>query len=546
MFRSLTLATAAAGALLLAACQETGIDSPLEPRSLATGNASEAKDLATDCAPNQGLERTWPKRIDVVQKHASAGRSDAAADVAAGLIADVTGLSDCSEPDSAELIVLILQIAGLVSSDPDPESQTLIAQALAAGDAGFVAPIDLSTGGDATSENQCGGVSVPIQPGGGTILVVGFEVDGDPDPFAPFGFQSFRHRYRFETIPAGFEFDVPALAAVELIEAGLGEVDLDDILYARLRNEIVEILGEDVGTRDDAGAEELLACTDIAVALSGWQGWVARALTPATNVLGIDPLFASPAGLGARVSAFSIYAGVVETDSEPVDFELTGGTHGLGGTVVLFDPNVPGGTITSVQVTGPPEWNGGAPWTANSYQPPNIASDKAISWEFIPPITGDYIGATTIGEDELTSPFTINAESTLPPPTITDVEVSASEVSISWTGDELHGSYLVRVDGLPFETEGTVAQTVVGPEVSFVTFSDLSLNEGEEYVAAVFAFSEDIRQMGPLPSQFNMDSQAISFFVPVSIFSAQPIFRGQRNMAPVATPPHRGANSDDR
>jgi hypothetical protein len=316
MFRPLTLVAAAAGTLLLAACQETGTESPLEPRSLATGNASEAKQLASLCAPNRGLERTWPNRIDVVQRHAGAGRSDAAADVAARLIADITGLYDCSDSDLAELVVLILQIAGLVPSDPDPESQALIAQALAAGDAGFVAPIDLSTGGEATSENQCGGVSIPIQPGGGTILVVGFEVDGDPDPFAPFGYQSFRHRYRFETIPAGFEFDVPALAAVELIEAGLGEVDLEDILYARLRNEIVEILGEDVGTRDDAGAEALLACTDIAVALSGWQGWAARALTPATKVLGIDPLFASPAGLGARVSAFSIYAGVVPTDGD--------------------------------------------------------------------------------------------------------------------------------------------------------------------------------------------------------------------------------------
>lgn len=322
MFRPLTLAAAAAGTLLLAACQETGTESPLEPRSLATGNASDAKDLASDCAPNRGLERSWPKRIDVVNKHASAGRSDAAADVAAGLIADVTGLYDCSDSDSAELVLLILQIAGLVLSDPDPESQALIAQALAAGDAGFVAPIDLSTGGEATSENQCGGVSVPIQPGGGTILVVGFEVDGDPDPFAP-GFQSFRHRYRFETIPAGFEFDAPALAAVELIEAGLGEVDLEDVLYARLRNGIVQILGEDVGTRDDAGAEELLACTDITVALSGWQGWVARALTPATKVLGIDPLFASPAGLGARVSAFSIYAGVVPIDGDGGDGDVT-------------------------------------------------------------------------------------------------------------------------------------------------------------------------------------------------------------------------------
>jgi hypothetical protein len=244
------------------------------------------------------------------------------------------------------------------------------------------------------------------------------------------------------------------------------------------------------------------------------------AMTSSSRVLADRRLtLASPGALGGRISAFSPFAAVDPLSGDGDGFELAGGTwngrgDGVIGTAFLFDPLTSIGPITSMTITGPAGWNDGSPFTNFVYRPAGIAPDKSVGWMFFPAVSGNYVGTTLIAGETLTSTLFVDSSEILAPPEVTGVTAATSAVSVSWTGDASHESYLLRIDGIPFEELGVQAQIVLDGTARSHTFTGLSLVPGVQYFAFLSAFNDDLTEEGPIPEQFNIGAHGQLFVVP--------------------------------
>lgn len=210
-------------------------------------------------------------------------------------------------------------------------------------------------------------------------------------------------------------------------------------------------------------------------------------------------------------------------------FEIAGGTWvdrdpGLIGTGFVFNPNVPGGTIDEVEITGPPGWNADNTFRCGRFQPPGMATNRAVCFDLILPVTGDYTARATVAGQMFERTFFIDATDQLSTPQITNLTISPDEVTFEWTAPSAAKSFMVRVNQSPFT--GTIeGEKVVSGTSRSATLSDLVLLGGNEYQAVVWGFSQDVRTPGPIVGQFNLAFNLASddnfFTMPVRIDSIE-------------------------
>jgi murein DD-endopeptidase MepM/ murein hydrolase activator NlpD len=218
---------------------------------------------------------------------------------------------------------------------------------------------------------------------------------------------------------------------------------------------------------------------------------------------------------------------------------VTGGTFvdrtlGLIGTSFLSDPIGVGGTIPFYDVSGPSGWNSNNPFRCNRYQPPATASNRAICWQFVLPVSGQY---TAVASDGMQSSFTLNAASQLAAPQITNLNLTPGQVTVSWTAEQTAPSFLVRINPIPFT--GITGEMVVPGNTRTLTLPNLTLLGGQPYQAVIFAFSQDVRTPGPLVGPFNIGAHAVAFNAPgVAALQVQQELRSQQQLVlPPPSPP---------
>lgn len=197
---------------------------------------------------------------------------------------------------------------------------------------------------------------------------------------------------------------------------------------------------------------------------------------------------------------------------------ITGGTYfdrnfGLIGTGFLFNPNYLGSHIPFVDVQGPPSWNLGNILTCFLFQPLGIASNRSICWDVnVPPITGDYTAQVEVSGQMLETDFFIDSSSQLSAPQITGLVTNSSEVALEWTAPSEAGSFLVRVNPIPFT--GVTGELVLSGDTRNVILTGLPLVSGTLYQAVVFAFSNDVKTPGGISSPFNIGAHGVTFIAP--------------------------------
>jgi len=197
---------------------------------------------------------------------------------------------------------------------------------------------------------------------------------------------------------------------------------------------------------------------------------------------------------------------------------ISGGTWvdrepGLIGTGFVFNPILPAGRIPEIQIQGPEGWNGGSPFTCGGFQHPGTAAHRAMCWDAILPVNGEYTARAFVGGEWLKTTLSIDASQRLSPPEITDLKVSPGQVTFEWSASSAAKSFLVRVNPDPFT--GTITgERVVSGGSRRAALSGLSLLPGARYQAVVWGFSHDVRTPGAFADQFNLGSDDVFFTAP--------------------------------
>jgi len=191
---------------------------------------------------------------------------------------------------------------------------------------------------------------------------------------------------------------------------------------------------------------------------------------------------------------------------------IIGGTYfdqnfGLIGTALLFDPTSNSGPIPFVDIQGPAGWNNGNLFRCGLYQPPGVAPNRSICWQFIQALTGSYNAI------QLAQNFSLDASVSLAAPQITGVIPSAGQVTVNWTGPPGALSALIRVNPIPF-TGFVTKETVVPANTGSITLTGLALVSGAQYQATVFAFSRDVQTPDMLLGPFDIGAESVIFTAP--------------------------------
>ena len=233
--------------------------------------------------------------------------------------------------------------------------------------------------------------------------------------------------------------------------------------------------------------------------------------------------------IGPQFAALAHSDGALAGFLQASTFEIAGGTWvdrdpGLIGTGFVFNPDVPAGTIDEVEITGPPGWNAGNTFICGRFQPPGIAANRAVCFDLILPVTGDYTARATVSGQMFERTFSINATDRLSTPQITNLTISLDEVTFEWTAPSAAQSFMVRVNEVPFA--GVIEGEKVVPEASrSATLTNLGLLDGNEYQAVVWGFSQDVETPGPIVGQFNLAFNLASddnfFTIPLRIDSIE-------------------------
>jgi hypothetical protein len=186
---------------------------------------------------------------------------------------------------------------------------------------------------------------------------------------------------------------------------------------------------------------------------------------------------------------------------------FTDRNFGIIGTAALFDPIAFRG---AVQISGPPNWNGGNPLFAGVYRPTGTSPNRAIWWSFVTPISGSYQAQSLSGEPVVTAPFLVDV-ATFNTPQLTSVsQPGAGQVQIAWNSQSNSTPCLVRVNALPFS--GTVLADLVVPcaQHSFL-FTGLPLVADASYQVSVYEFTQDVIEPGAMGPVFDIGSDDAVF-----------------------------------
>lgn len=184
------------------------------------------------------------------------------------------------------------------------------------------------------------------------------------------------------------------------------------------------------------------------------------------------------------------------------------------GTTVLLafisGPNAP----ATVNITGPPTWNGGQTWTFNV----SMAAAGSLAWnELVPstPVTGQYSVSVTGGGQTLRGNLSTDANSTLPRPTNIRVSnVTTSSVTVTWSPVLGALSYDVSVaEACGADKCPSIRSVMVPGSFVSVTVTNVPFVGGRRYFIGLRAFNTNMLQSPPpVPSQFNIGYTPSNFF----------------------------------
>ncbi|HEX7273417.1 MAG TPA: choice-of-anchor Q domain-containing protein [Casimicrobiaceae bacterium] len=138
--------------------------------------------------------------------------------------------------------------------------------------------------------------------------------------------------------------------------------------------------------------------------------------------------------------------------------------------------------------------------------------DRSICWTLALPITGNYSAQGIAGGTPFTGTSSLDATSQLAAPQITSLTPGADSVSVGWTAPPEAGSFLVRVNAVPFT--GIIDEKIVSGTSRGATFTGLGLISGANYQVTVFAFSEDLLTPDPFSGLFNISVHSQNFVAP--------------------------------
>ncbi|HTP45431.1 MAG TPA: choice-of-anchor Q domain-containing protein [Casimicrobiaceae bacterium] len=138
--------------------------------------------------------------------------------------------------------------------------------------------------------------------------------------------------------------------------------------------------------------------------------------------------------------------------------------------------------------------------------------DRSICWTLALPITGNYSAQGIAGGTPFTGTSSLDATSQLAAPQITSLTTGADSVTVGWTAPPDAGSFLVRVNAVPFT--GIIDEEIVSGASRAATFTGLGLISGANYQVTVFAFSDDLLTPDSLSGVFNISTHSENFVGP--------------------------------
>ncbi|MDA2919706.1 hypothetical protein MYX76_09490 [Desulfobacterota bacterium AH_259_B03_O07] len=198
------------------------------------------------------------------------------------------------------------------------------------------------------------------------------------------------------------------------------------------------------------------------------------------------------------------------------ELQIAGGTYydmrqGLVGTSFLIKRTTPFGTITFVNIHGPPGWNGSKPFVAKLYQQQGISKDFTVHWVFTPPITGKYKAYASAGGKKLEAVFYIDTRSRMRAPQIVGQKLKRARTIIEWLIllEPNERSFLVKIEAYP--SNRILKYAVLPGNRRSVAFENVPFVTGTKYRSMVFAFSKDVRSPTEMTGPFNMSAYTIPY-----------------------------------